>query len=187
MQVVAPWLFVVAVYGTLVMPVVLPIVAWSGRQGARGRRLLAASGGWIAVCTLAGVLRLFTDDGYYSPDHVTFWSATTGEARHGVVLLLAASAAASAALLAYRVGRAPRLLTPAFVVVSGGLLLAAAEGWSGGTFRVATLALIAAAMVGGAVLAARGRESAATLFALVGGGFVTTLVMLTVEIGLGLH
>jgi hypothetical protein len=187
MQALAQWLFVIAVYGTLLMPVVLAVAAWSAPRGDRGRRLLAVAGGWTALCTLAGVLRLVTDDGYYSPDHVTFWSATTAAARHDLVLLLAATTAASAALLAFRRGPAPRMATPVLVVVSGGLLLAAAEDWSGGSVHVATFVLIAAAAAAGAVLAVRARDGAATLFALIGGALVTNLVMLTAEIALGLH
>ena len=187
MQTVARWLFVIALYGTVLMPVVLPAVAWSAPPGGRGRRLLAFAGGWIALCTLAGVARLFTDDSYYSPDHVTFWSHATAAAQRDVVLLLAATAAASAALLVSRAGWAPRAATPALLVVSGGLLLAVAGGWGGGSARLVAVVLIAATVAGGAVLAVRAREAAATVFALIGGAFVTNLVMLTVELGLGLH
>jgi len=187
MQSLARWLFVLAIYGTLLMPVVLPAIAASAPRGARGRRLLAFAGGWIALCTVAGVVRLVTDDSYYSPDHVTFWAHTTDAAHHAIVLLLAATAAASAALFAFRAGWAPRMVTPVLVVLSGTLLLAAAAGLAGGAGRVVTIGLIAGAVFAGALLSARARDGAAAVFALIGGGFVTTLVMLTMEIGLGLH
>jgi hypothetical protein len=187
MQSAARWLFVLAVYGTLLMPVVLPAVAASAPRGARGRRLLVFAGGWIALCAVAGVVRLFTDDGYYAPDHVTFWAHSTDAARRAIALLLAATAAASAALLGFRAGWAPRMVTPVLVVVSGALLLAAAAGLAGGAGRPVTIGLIAGAVFAGALLSARARGGAAALFALIGGGLVTTLVMLTMEIGLGLH
>jgi hypothetical protein len=187
MQSLARWLFVIAIYGTLLMPVLLPAVAWSAPRGRRGQRLLTFTGGWIGLCTLAGVARLFTDDSYYSPDHVTFWAHTTDTAQHAVVLLLAATTAASAALLAFRSRWAPRMVTPVLVVVSGVLLLAAAASLAGGVGRMLTIGLIAGAVLAGALLSARAREGAAALFALIGGAFVTTLVMLTMEIGLGLH
>jgi hypothetical protein len=187
MDAAAPWLFAIAVYGTLLTPVVLPAVAWSAPRGARERRLLAAAGGWIVICTLAGVARLFADDSYYSPDHVSLWSVTTDTARHAMVLLLAATSLASAALFAHRAGRVPRAVTPLLVVASGLLLLAATAGLADGTARVVLIGLIAAAVAGGATLVARARDGAATVFALIGGAFATTLVMLTMAIGIGLH
>jgi len=70
---IAIWLFAAAVYGTLAFPFVLGVAAWRAPAGRRRRRALVVTGWWVAFCVVAGVGRLFTNDGYYSPDHITYW------------------------------------------------------------------------------------------------------------------
>ena len=90
MQSIVTWLFVMAVYGTLVMPIVLAVLAWRSPPGRRMRLLLTVTGTWLVVCVVAGAARLATDDSYYSPQQITFWArSSTGERRIAFALLLA--------------------------------------------------------------------------------------------------
>src|SRR6476659_9381364 len=80
---IAIWLFAGAVYGTLAFPFVLGVVAWRAPAGRRGR--------------------LVTNDGYYSPDHITYWEHSSDGVREvAVLLLIAAGSAAAVALTAAR-------------------------------------------------------------------------------------
>jgi hypothetical protein len=187
MRDVGGWLFGFALYGTVLMPVVLPVVVWQAPPGRHGRRLLTFAWAWAAACAVAGGARLASNDGYYSPNHVTYWAHSTTRERWGVVLLLLATLAAAGAVLAFRRAHAPRGLTPALVLTSGALLFTAAAGWLDGAQRPVILAVLAAAVALGAGLSVRARTTAATLVALVGGAFLTTLVMLTEELALGIH
>jgi len=100
---IAIWLFAGAVYGTLAFPFVLGVVAWRAPAGRRRRRALTIAGWWVAFCVVAGVMRLFTNDGYYSPDHITYWEHSSDGVRQvAVLLLIAAGSAAAVALAAAR-------------------------------------------------------------------------------------
>lgn len=100
MQGAADWLFVAALYGTLGFGIVLGAVAWRTRPGARTPRLLAVAGAWLLLCAVAGTGRLATDDGYYSPNHVTYWAHSSTSERETAALLLLATGAAGLVLLA---------------------------------------------------------------------------------------
>jgi hypothetical protein len=95
MQTSGMWLFAAA-DGTIVMPILLAVMAWRSPPGLRMRRLLLVTGTWLAVCVLAGVVRLATNDAYYSPRQVTYWAhSTSGERRIAAGLLLATGLAAA--------------------------------------------------------------------------------------------
>ena len=113
---IAIWLFAGAVYGTLAFPFVLGVAAWRAPAGRRRRRALVVTGWWVAFCVVAGVGRLFTDDGYYSPDHITYWEHSSDGVRRGAVLLLLAAGAAAAIALAAARRRSTGLVTAAAVV-----------------------------------------------------------------------
>lgn len=99
-------LFALAAYGTVAFPIALAVALWRAPPEARGRRALLAAGWWSALCVAAAAGRLPTDDGYYSPNHVTYWShMSDGERLTMVVLLVVAATVAFAALLAARRGR----------------------------------------------------------------------------------
>ena len=119
MQGVARGIFASAISGTLALPVALGVVAWRMQPGKRARRMLALAGGWIAVCVLAAVVRLATDDAYYQPQHVTYWSQTSsGERRVIVGLLVAAAVAATSALALSRSTRPSRSAAVAVIAVA---------------------------------------------------------------------
>jgi len=65
---------------------------------------------------VAGVGRLLTDDGYYAPDHITYWEHSSDGVRRGAVLLLLAAGSAAALALAAAPRRSTGLLTAAAVV-----------------------------------------------------------------------
>jgi len=113
---IAIWLFAAAVYGTLAFPFVLGVAAWRAPAGRRRRRALVVTGWWVAFCVVAGVGRLLTDDGYYSPDHITYWEHSSDGVRRGAVLLLLAAGAAAAIALAAARRKSTGLVTAAAVV-----------------------------------------------------------------------
>jgi hypothetical protein len=106
---VATVLFALAAYGTLAFPVVIAGVLWRTPPGGRGHRALLAAGWWSAFCAAAAAGRLATEDGYYSPNHVTYWSHMSDGERLTMVVLLgvAASLALTALLAARRARRGP--------------------------------------------------------------------------------
>ena len=80
------------------------------------RSCKSGAGWWVAFCVVAGVGRLFTNDGYYSPDHITYWEHSSDGVRRGAVLLLLAAGAAAAIALAAARRRPTGLVTAAAVV-----------------------------------------------------------------------
>ena len=118
---VATVLFALAAYGTVAFPFVTAVVLWRTPPGLRRRRALLAAAWWSAFCVVAAVGRLPTDDGYYSPNHVTYWSHTSdGERLTMVVLLVVAASIAIAALLAAR--RAPPVPATALLLTAAAWL-----------------------------------------------------------------
>ena len=113
---IAIWLFAAAAYGTVAFPFVVGVAAWRAPAGRRRRRALVVTGWWVAFCVVAGVLRLFTNDGYYSPDHITYWEHSSDGVRRGAVLLLIAAGSAAAIALAAARRRSTGLVTAAAVV-----------------------------------------------------------------------
>jgi hypothetical protein len=112
--------FVIAVYGTLAMPIVLAVAARRSPPSRRARVLLCAAAGWVALCAVAGVARLATEDGYYAPNHVTFWEHSSDGERQLLVLLILATALAAIALFVMR----RRTSLPAAVALASGALAA---------------------------------------------------------------
>jgi len=103
---VATVLFALAAYGTVAFPFVTAVVLSRTPPGLRRRRALLAAAWWSAFCVVAAVGRLPTDDRYYSPNHVTYWShMSDGERLTMVVLLVVVASIAIAALLAARRAR----------------------------------------------------------------------------------
>jgi len=113
---IATWLFAAAVYGTLAFPFVLGVAAWRAPAGKRRRRALTIAGWWVAFCVVAGVARLFTHGGYYSPDHITYWEHSSDGVRQVAVLLLLAAGSAAAVALAAGRRTSTGLVTAAAVV-----------------------------------------------------------------------
>jgi hypothetical protein len=100
---IATVLFALGAYGTVAFPFAIAAVLWRTSPGMRGRRALLAAGCWSAFCVVAAAGRLATDDGYYSPNHVTYWSHMSDDERLTmVVLLVVAATMALAALVAAR-------------------------------------------------------------------------------------
>ena len=113
---IAIWLFAAAVYGTLAFPFVVGVAAWRAPAGRRRRRALVVTGWWVAFCVVAGVGRLFTNDGYYSPDDITYWEHSSDGVRQVAVLLLIAAGSAAAVGLAAARRKSTGLAAAAAVV-----------------------------------------------------------------------
>ena len=129
----ANWVFALAFYGTVAFPVALGVAIWRTSSGQRTLRSLTITGGWLAYCFLAGIVRLATRDGYYTPAHVTYWDhSTTDERRTAVILLILTAVASSATLIArYRNLASPRTASGLIVI-----------GWVTGVALVAYLSAL---------------------------------------------
>ena len=96
---VADWMFLIAVFGTLAFPLVMGVAVWAAPPGRRARRLLLATGAWVAVCAVATVARLVTDDAYYLPQHITHWAHADPDTRRTMVAWIVTAAAAAVAAI----------------------------------------------------------------------------------------
>jgi hypothetical protein len=118
---VADWMFLIAVLGTLACPLVMGVAVWVLPPGRRARRLLLATGAWVAVCAVATAARLVTDDAYYGPQHITHWAHSDPDTRRTMVAWIVAAAAAAVAAVGLSRLR-PSMATAAAVGIAAWLV-----------------------------------------------------------------